>query len=107
MANEIKAYFCSFCGKSQDEVYHLFAGNGVFICNECVEICRAVLEEGAQQSKPKAPAPDIPLQLPTPHELKEGLDEYVIGQDEAKIALSVAVYNHYKRIYFQSEEILS
>ena len=104
MANEPKAYCCSFCGKSQDEVYHLFAGNGVFICNECVEICRAVLEEGAQAVKPKASAPDIPLQLPTPHELKEGLDEYVIGQDEAKIALSVAVYNHYKRIYFQSEE---
>lgn len=104
MANETKAYCCSFCGKSQDEVYHLFAGNGVFICNECVEICRAVLEEGAQAVKPKASAPDIPLQLPTPHELKEGLDEYVIGQDEAKIALSVAVYNHYKRIYFQSEE---
>ena len=91
---------CSFCGKSQNEVYHLFAGNGVYICNECVELCEMVLTEGEGVPRRQAPHSDMPKKLPKPQEIKNGLDDYVIGQEKAKIALSVAVYNHYKRVYF-------
>ncbi len=98
--NDEKNLYCSFCGKGEHEVYHLFAGNGVCICNECVELCEMMLTESAAETK-RAPAKeDKPPKLPTPQEIKEGLDAYVIGQDRAKVALSVAVYNHYKRIYF-------
>ncbi len=93
---------CSFCGKTQDEVYRIIAGPGIYICNECVELCRTILEDGepAAQRRAENKKEEKPEQLPTPAQIKEKLDEYVIGQDEAKIALSVAVYNHYKRIFF-------
>ena len=91
---------CSFCGKPQDRVARLIAGPGVCICNECVEICRAVLEDEGVPA-PKAVKNDPQgeeINVPRPKEIKAFLDEYVIGQDAAKRALSVAVYNHYKRI---------
>ena len=97
--NDMDTVCCSFCGRTQDEVYRLIAGPGVYICNECVELCQSMMIEGATASKTQA-APPAPEHLLTPKEIKAGLDEYVIGQDRAKVALSVAVYNHYKRIYY-------
>ncbi|MBR5113357.1 MAG: ATP-dependent Clp protease ATP-binding subunit ClpX [Clostridia bacterium] len=87
---------CSFCHKAQNQVRTLInGGNGVYICNECVDLCNSVLEsERGSRARDKAAFED----LPKPHEIKDRLDEYVIGQERAKIALSVAVYNHYKRI---------
>lgn len=95
-----KTVRCSFCGKSQDEVEKLIAGPGVCICDECIELCMEIVEEGAphdRSHKKASKGADKPL--PKPQEIKAHLDEYVIGQEDAKIALSVAVYNHYKRIY--------
>ena len=87
-----KMMYCSFCGKSQDEVKKLIAGPSVYICDECVELCRdIVIEDDVDTS-------DSQIKLPLPKEIKDTLDDYVIGQDEAKIVLSVAVYNHYKRL---------
>jgi ATP-dependent Clp protease ATP-binding subunit ClpX len=86
---------CSFCGKTQEEVRKLVAGPGVYICDECVELCNDILTEELAES----PATGAKLKLPTPKELKASLDEYIIGQDHAKRALSVAVHNHYKRIH--------
>ena len=92
---------CSFCNKSQGEVRQLIAGPGVFICDECVEVCRSIIEEeNATARRSSSHADEGGFVLPTPMEIKQKLDEYVIGQDEAKMVLSVAVYNHYKRIYF-------
>ncbi len=94
---------CSFCGKTQDEVYRIIAGPGVYICDECIELCRTILEDGEPAAKRQVSdkkQEKQPEKLPTPAEIKQKLDEYVIGQDAAKIALSVAVYNHYKRIFF-------
>lgn len=86
---------CSFCGKEQDSVRRLVAGPGVYICDECIELCNEIIaEEGEQQTGPAG----VLQELPRPSEIKKILDEYVIGQDEAKKALAVAVYNHYKRI---------
>ncbi len=98
-----RSVHCSFCGKSQEEVYRLLAGPGVFICNECVSQCENILREG-DELPAKSAKDDAPARLPTPKELKTQLDEYVIGQDEAKVALSVAVYNHYKRIFYRAPE---
>ncbi len=92
--------FCSFCGKSQAQVRKMIAGHGVYICNECVDLCRSIIEEemGMNRRRVRKSEPEVRPQLPKPREIKEKLDEYVIGQDDAKIVLSVAVYNHYKRI---------
>ena len=93
---------CSFCHKTQAQVDRIIAGDGVYICNECVELCQAIIEEEtAGRNTRKKKQKDIVL--PSPMEIKRGLDEYVIGQDEAKIALSVAVYNHYKRVFKAAE----
>ncbi len=96
---------CSFCGKPQEAVDRLIAGPGVFICNECIELCQSLLEPDAAPTKQRATASSKsePPTLPTPREIKAHLDEYVIGQDDAKVTLSVAVYNHYKRIYFGAD----
>lgn len=108
MANDDKKQLkCSFCGKNQNVVRKLIAGPGVFICDECINVCISIL--GDEMGGPIDPGtmlnpepPDLDT-LPTPHELKETLDEYVIGQDNAKKVLSVAVYNHYKRIASMEE----
>ena len=99
---------CSFCGKPQSSVHKLIAGPNVYICNECIEICQSILDEefGYEEDTPTASvmkAAAGPEKLPTPRELKETLDQYVIGQDRAKVALSVAVYNHYKRIMAEKD----
>ena len=87
---------CSFCNKTEDQVRKLIAGpNGVYICDECVEICSEIIEEELDAD---ALEEDTEINLLKPMEIKAFLDEYVIGQDEAKKALAVAVYNHYKRI---------
>lgn len=88
---------CSFCGKSEAMVHKLIEGPGVFICDECIDTCVELLENSSDPAQKKSTEKDIVL--PKPQEIKDKLDEYVIGQDEAKKALSVAVYNHYKRIY--------
>lgn len=92
---------CNFCGRSGDEVERLIAGPGVFICNECIEVCRNILEEEMKTSKKKR-LPDF--ELPTPEKIKEYMDQYVIEQDDAKVALAVAVYNHYKRIRYEEDD---
>lgn len=92
---------CNFCGRSGDEVERLIAGPGVFICNECIEVCRKILEEEMKTSKKKG-LPDF--ELPTPEKIKEYMDQYVIEQDDAKVALAVAVYNHYKRIRYEEDD---
>ena len=84
---------CSFCGKHEQQVHRMIQGPGVRICNECVQLC---MNPG--------PLDDMPDQLPTPREIRDILDQYVIGQEEAKVSLSVAVYNHYKRIFFGGDE---
>lgn len=92
---EEKKLRCSFCGKTQDQVRRLIAGPGVYICDECVTLCREILEEEEDTAPPQQ---EELGNVPTPMEMSKILDQYVIGQQEAKKALSVAVYNHYKRI---------
>lgn len=92
---------CNFCGRSGDEVERLIAGPGVFICNECIEVCRNILEEEMKTSKKKGLTD---FELPTPEKIKEYMDQYVIEQDDAKVALAVAVYNHYKRIRYEKDD---
>ena len=94
-----KALRCSFCGKREQQVHRMIQGPGVRICDECVQLCMSILNEGFDGPE-TPPLEDVPDQLPTPKEIRAVLDEYVIGQEAAKVALSVAVYNHYKRIYF-------
>jgi len=99
-----KLLYCSFCGKSQHEVKKLIAGPSVFVCDECVDLCNDIIREELQDAKVE----ESDTKLPTPREIKEALDSYVIGQERAKRVLSVAVYNHYKRLNFgtsRSDEI--
>jgi len=95
-----KLLYCSFCGKSQHEVRKLIAGPSVFICDECVELCNDIIREEVQESEEKSEQ----ARLPKPDEIKAILDEYVIGQDSAKRVLSVAVYNHYKRLNYKGKK---
>ena len=92
-----KSLRCSFCGKYQDEVDRMIAGPGVCICSDCVELCQSVLGEESPKKEPKhASRPmEEAVPMPKPQDIKKVLDEYVIGQDHAKRALSVAIYNHY------------
>ena len=99
-----KSLRCSFCGKHQDQVQRLIAGPGAYICNECVHLCMGVLGDRMGEEDSYLPAPEVPDVIPAPKEIKEYLDQYIIGQEQAKIALSVSVYNHYKRIYFGGAE---
>lgn len=89
---------CSFCGKHQEQVIRIIAGPGAYICNECVQLCMSILDDAV--STPDEERADIPDVIPTPTEIRDILDQYIIGQENAKITLAVAVYNHYKRIYF-------
>ena len=98
-----KGLRCSFCGKHESQVHRMIQGPGVRICDECVQLCMSILNDGFEDTSSSA-LEDLPDQLPTPREIKDVLDQYVIGQDEAKVALSVAVYNHYNRIYFGGDE---
>ena len=92
---------CSFCGKSADQVRRLFSGvNGSYICNECVDICNEILNEEAHENAKRR---DEEIHLRTPMEIKQFLDDYVIGQEEAKKVLAVSVYNHYKRLFAQKD----
>ncbi len=88
---------CSFCGKSQSEVRKLIAGPGVYICDECITVCKHILDKELKDDSAPMSAPDFAL--PTPRQIKESLDEHVIGQNHAKRVLSVAVHNHYKRLF--------
>ena len=102
MAEKNKELHCSFCGKSENQVHRMIQGPGVRICDECVQLCMSILEgDYSPAAESKLEAPD---RLPTPREIKAVLDEYVIGQEAAKIALSVSVYNHYKRIFYGGGE---
>ena len=103
MADEKKTLRCSFCGKHENQVHRMIQGPGVRICDECVQLCMSILDDG-YMAEGVTEQYDAPDQLPTPREIKEVLDQYVIGQEAAKVALSVSVYNHYKRIYFGGAE---
>ena len=97
---------CSFCGKTQNQVRKLIAGpNGAFICDECVDICQEIIVEELEDFGPAEETDSIEINLQKPEDMKAFLDEYVIGQDEAKKVLSVAVYNHYKRIMANPDDI--
>ena len=98
---------CSFCGKPQSMVDRLIAGNGSYICDECVRMCMSIIDDMPMPERPVEGHDGLPLvfdKLPKPMQIKERLDEYIIGQDRAKIVLAVAVYNHYKRILHQSDD---
>ncbi len=99
--NEQPPIRCSFCGKRENQASRLIAGPGVYICSDCVNACSDLLRE--EYAFDDAQDLNAPEHLPTPMEIKSFMDHYIIGQDDAKIALAVAVYNHYKRIYFGSE----
>ena len=97
--NDEKSIRCSFCGKHQDQVRRIIAGPGAYISNVCVQLCMGILDEDNDPIQDALDS-DIPDVIPTPKEIHAVLDQYIIGQEKAKVALSVAVYNHYKRIYF-------
>ena len=102
---------CSFCGNTQDQVKKLIAGPEVFICDECVELCNEILDEEFFEAKEKKGEKEAKASeeveekaIPKPHEIKAYLDEHIVGQDDAKKVLSVAVYNHYKRLKHNRQE---
>ena len=101
---------CSFCGKTQDQVKKLIAGPEVYICDECVELCNEILDEEFFENKEKEGASkeksgkSAEKAIPKPHEIKAYLDEHIVGQDDAKKVLAVAVYNHYKRLRHNKDE---
>ena len=101
--NDEKNIRCSFCGKHSDQVRRIIAGPNAYICNECVQLCMSILDDGYAPEEPSLDN-EIPDVIPTPKEIHAVLDQYIIGQEKAKVALSVAVYNHYKRIYFGGAE---
>ena len=98
--NEQPPIRCSFCGKRENQASRLIAGPGVYICSECVSACSELLRDEIEMDQEGLVAPE---RLPTPMEIKSFMDHYIIGQDDAKVALAVAVYNHYKRIYFGAD----
>lgn len=103
MNDDRKQLRCSFCGKTEQQVHRMIQGPGVRICDECVRLCMNILNDGFDDM-PHHEMEEIPDHLPTPREIKSVLDQYVIGQDNAKISLSVAVYNHYKRVYLGGDD---
>ena len=102
--NQYGPFECSFCGKPETEVNRLIAGPGVFICNECILLCEQILEE-EDLEEVESSEPLKLTEVPSPKKIKEALDAYVIGQEKAKKALSVAVYNHYKRVFTPQVDI--
>ena len=99
-AESVDLLKCSFCGKSQKQVKKLIAGPGVYICDECIELCNEIVDEELGDS-----GAGVPLELPKPREIYEFLNQYVIGQEGAKRAMSVAVYNHYKRVQVRERSV--
>src|SRR3990167_8981372 len=96
-----RTFYCSFCGKSQHEVKKLIAGPSVYVCNECIVLCNEIITE---ETREEAASASVLTKLPTPVEIRRTLDEYVIGQAHAKKVLSVAVYNHYKRLQHPTKQ---
>ena len=88
---------CSFCGKKQNQVERIIAGPGVYICNECVDLCQSILDDEMYDETPEEILPEV---IPSPQAIKEYMDQYIIGQEHAKVSLAVAVYNHYKRLFY-------
>lgn len=103
MNDDRKQLRCSFCGKTEQQVHRMIQGPGVRICDECVRLCMNILNDGFEETNHNE-MEEIPDHLPTPREIKSVLDQYVIGQDDAKVSLSVAVYNHYKRVYLGGDD---
>ena len=99
-AESVDLLKCSFCGKSQKQVKKLIAGPGVYICDECIELCNEIVDEELGDS-----GAGVPLELPKPQEIFDFLNQYVIGQEAAKRAMSVAVYNHYKRVQVKERSV--
>ncbi len=96
-----KSIRCSFCGKTQNVANRLIAGNGAYICDECIRLCMSIIADDVDEAEPVEQTPELEFEsLPKPADIKANLDEYIVGQDRAKTVLSVAVYNHYKRILY-------